>query len=132
MEDETSRFADYFADRCHEPGNTVQEAVLDLHDEALHCLTDIAQSRGITGSNEYMRSVALQLCLDQFTGYALRSGDDVLRELHLSAGAIKPRTLCLFTETLDDLSTLERSLHCSETILLESAIRYCTEAVLAT
>ena len=127
VEDEISHFADYFAYRGQSKQSPVQEAVLDLHDEALHQLTDIARALQITGSNEFMRSVALQLCIEQFADHA-QTNRDITSELHFSAGDYKPRALCVFKDTLDQLSALERDLRCSETILIESAIRYATEA----
>jgi len=127
VEDEISHFSEYFAGRSVAGASPVQEAVLDLHDEALRQLTDLARSLGVRGSNEFERSVALQHCLDEFSEHASSAGDSVTGELHFFAGDYKPRTLCMFTDTLKRLGALERDLHCSETILIESAIRYASE-----
>lgn len=130
MEDEISHFADYFAHRGRTDRAAVQEAVLDLHDEALHQLTDMARAMNVTGSNEFMRSVALQHCLQEYADHA-RKAENITSELHFSAGEYKPRALCIFKDTLEELSALERDLHCSETILIESAIRYSASSALA-
>jgi hypothetical protein len=129
MEDETASFSAYFGGQTRrasaspdESSAQVHEVVLPLHDEALQQLTQIARAAGIDGSNEYMRSVALQITLDRFT----KSHDGDLfqdRSLHFSEGPIKERTLCLFADTLTDIARLERDLHCSETILIETAIQ---------
>lgn len=131
VEDEASHFSAHFA-AIHQ--DSVAEVVLPLHAEALDQLTRIAHDNNITGSNEYKRSVALQIALDSFGAHCREHGDDLIRELHLSGGSVKPRPLCVFKDTLDELSKLERELHCSETILLETAIRHAvghTEAELA-
>jgi hypothetical protein len=134
MEDETASFSEYFTSHArHAIGGSpaakaaAQEVVIPLHDESLRLLSEIARAEGVTGSTEHMRSVALQICLDRFAGFCRENSVAVERELHLSAGLIKDRTLCLFSDTITELARLERELHCSETILIETAIRRCSE-----
>jgi hypothetical protein len=122
VEDEASHFSEHFS--ANAKHGTVAEVVLPLHAEALDQLTQIAHQNGIEGTNEYRRSVALQIAIDTFGDHCKEHGDDLIRELHLSGGLVKPRPLCVFKDTLDELGKLERELHCSETILLETAIRY--------
>ena len=125
VEDEASHFSEHFAargDTAH-PHGPVQEVVLPLHEEALEQLNLIANRHGITGDNEYKRSVALQIAVDLFITHCALNGTTLLNELHFCGGAVKPRPICVFKDTLDELSKLERELHCSETILLETAIR---------
>jgi hypothetical protein len=125
VEDEASHFSEHFAalsDNAH-PHGPVQEVILPLHEEALDQLTNIAHKHGIEGTNEYKRSVALQIALDQFSDHCAEHASALVNELHFCGGAVKPRPLCVFKDTLDALSKLERELHCSETILLETAIR---------
>jgi len=125
VEEEASHFSDHFAGvtdtiRSHGP---VQEVVLPLHEEALEQLTHIAHRHGVEGGNEYKRSVALQIALEKLAAHCSEHGDALLNELHFCGGAVKPRPLFVFKDTLDELSKLEREFHCSETILLETAIR---------
>ena len=135
MEDETASFSEYFDSQSRRgagggPPAGVQEVVLPLHDEALHQLSEIARKAGVAGSNEHMRSIALQISLDRFVGACRdRGGESLLPELHLSSGPLKDRTLCLFSDTMQELARLERELHCSETILLETAIQQAAHSV---
>ena len=125
VEDEASHFSKHFAD----VGNTaishgpVQEVVLQLHEEALDQLNKIARTHGIDGDNEYKRSVALQIAVELLSSHCSENESLLLNDLHFCGGAVKPRPLFVFKDTLDELSKLERELHCSETILLETAIR---------
>ncbi len=130
VEDEASHFSEHFAAHGEAPHHydTVAEVVLPLHAEALEQLSQIAHDHQIHGTNEYRRSVALQIALDSFGTYCKDHADSLIRELHLSGGTVKPRPLIVFKDTLDDLSKLERELHCSETILLETAIRHAARA----
>lgn len=125
VEDEASRFSEHFAAHGNpaHPHGPVQEVVLPLHEEALDHLTSIANRRGIEGTNEYKRSVALQIALDLFTDHCHSHEPIAKGDLHFCAGAVKPRSLCVFKDTLDTLSKLEQQMHCSEIILLETAIR---------
>jgi hypothetical protein len=130
VEDEASHFTEHFAAHGSAPHqlDAIAEVVLPLHAEALEQLTQIANDHHIHGTNEYKRSVALQIALDSFDARCKDNADSVLPELHLAGGTIKPRPLIVFKDTLDGLSKLERELHCSETILLETAIRQAAEA----
>jgi hypothetical protein len=125
VEDEASHFSEHFAafGDTTQPRGPVQEVILPLHEEALDQLTHIAHSHGIDGANEYKRSVALQIALELFIAHCAANGASLVNELHFCGGAVKPRPMCVFKATLDALSQLERELHCSETILLETAIR---------
>ena len=128
VEDEASHFSEHFAgdgksSTSHGP---VQEVVLPLHAEALDQLSRIANENGVEGSNEYKRSVALQIAIDKFRAHSAETGANLVNELHFCGGTVKPRPLCVFKDTLDALSRLEQELHCSETILLETAIRHAS------
>lgn len=128
MEEEIKGFSRYFLDydRSAHGDSAAFECVLSLHEETLKQLTEYAASKGITGSNEYVRSVALQLCLDKYLAHAAEAGVQIDSELHLSAGMIKSRPLCLFKDTLDALTKLTSDHHCSETLLLETAVSFAT------
>jgi hypothetical protein len=144
MEDETASFSAYFTNRSRfantpdakknpaELEGAAQEVVIPLHDESLQLLSEIARSEGVTGSTAYMRSVALQISLDRFSRFCQEMGSEVAGELHLSAGPIKDRALCLFSDSLTALAALEKDLRCSETILLETAIRRSAAAARST
>jgi hypothetical protein len=120
MENEKISFSQYFDSRSRRP----QEVVLPLHDESLSLLTELARADGVSGTTEYMRSIALQRSLDRFTEIMrIRGGDTVQAQLHLSAGQLKDRSLFLFSDTLVELGNIERKFCCSETILLETAIK---------
>jgi hypothetical protein len=124
MVDEKASFKQYFEGRSRRP----QEVVVPLHDESLSLLTQLAMAEGVSGTTEYMRSIALQRSLDRFTELMrIRGGDTVQAQLHLSAGQLKDRSLCLFTDTLSELGQIERKFHCSETILLETAIKQAAQ-----
>jgi hypothetical protein len=135
MENETASFSAYFTGRSRRVNtpnattnggaeqSTAQEVVVPLHDEALQLLSEIARSEGVTGSTTYMRSIALQLSLDRFSRFCREKSSEIATELHLTAGPIKDRAVCLFSDSLTELAALERDLRCSETILLETAIR---------
>jgi hypothetical protein len=140
MEDETASFSAYFTSRSRhadtpqsmlssgEQRRAAQEVVVPLHDESLQLLSEIARSEGVSGSTVHMRSVALQISLDRFSRFCEEKGSEVAGELHLSAGPIKDRALCLFSDSLNALAALEKDLHCSETILMETAIRRTADA----
>jgi len=129
VEDETSHFSEHFAgigESLH-PHGAVHEVVLSLHAEALDQLSHIAREHNIEGSNEYKRSVALQVATDLLRARVEKLGDDIFKDLSLSSGVVKPRPMCVFKDTLDELGRLEKELHCSETILLETAIRIAAQ-----
>lgn len=128
VEDEASHFSEHFASLGQSalPRGPVQEVVLPLHEEALDQLSQIALNHGVEGSNEYKRSVALQIAIEAFRAHTTKNGGNLVNELHFCGGTVKPRPLCVFKDTLDNLSDLERELHCSETILLETAIRHAS------
>ena len=128
MEEEIKGFSRYFLenDRRAHGDSDAFECVLSLHEETLKQLSDYAIAKEITGSNEYVRSVALQLSLDEYLEHAREAGVQIDCELHLSSGMIKDRPLCLFKDTLDSLVNLTREHHCSETVLLETAVSFAS------
>jgi hypothetical protein len=133
VEAEASHFSEHFAgvtDTTH-PHGPVQEVILPLHEEALDQLAQIANLNGIDGDKEYKRSVALEIALEGLAVHCSQHGDAIINELHFSGGIVKPRALFVFKDTLDNLSKLQRDLHCSDTILLETAIRLaCSDIAL--
>lgn len=141
MEDEASLFSGHFSPHCGLPDTSdaasvatsvntaaaVHEVVLPLHDEALHQLDQIAVVYGIDGMNEHRRSVALQIALDHFKNTADHSESALLKSLRLSSGPMKSRPVFMFANTLEEIGKLEKELHCSEIILIETAIRNAAE-----
>jgi len=132
VEDEASLFSGHFSDNDIFSHSSVHEVVLPLHDEALRQLDAIALLNGIDGSNEHKRSIALHIALNQFKTFSDKAESEIFQNLRLSAGSIKPRPICIFAESLSEIGKLEQELHCSEVILLETAIRSAAAAAAAT